>query len=209
MLYTDYIDFSSDVINFRFLKLAKWLKFISEHFYQLTTTRLACATLDYLKKENMHQSLFYFLSIVSVVGIIGNLIVTYVYLKKGDKQTASFFILVLAFSDLIVCSILVPSTIYMEYIEFRTSSAIYCKLHYFITTTIVPSCCFLMTSIAFDRFFCICRVIRALENKFFCQVFAWFLSVLSKVFFQSRNDLNGEFFPVWNYYFYKRKSKVG
>lgn len=101
--------------------------------------------------------LYYFLCTVSTIGIIGNLIVTYVYIRKGDKHTASFFILVLAFSDLIVCSILVPSTVYMEYVDFFVGSTFYCKLHYFITTTIVPSCCFLMTAIAFDRYFCICQ----------------------------------------------------
>ena len=34
------------------------------------------------------------LTIVSVLGIIGNFMVTLVYTKKKDKQTSNFFILV-------------------------------------------------------------------------------------------------------------------
>lgn len=102
---------------------------------------------------------YIFLTTVGIVGVIGNLIVTSVYIHKDDKATSPFFILVLAFSDLIVCSILVPSTIYIEASNFQIDSVIICKAHYFITTTIVPNSCFLMVSIAFDRYFCICKVI--------------------------------------------------
>jgi hypothetical protein len=102
--------------------------------------------------------LFGFLLVVSITGIIGNLIVTSVYINKNDKATSSFFILVLAFSDLVVCSILIPFTIFIEASNFQIESILFCKLYYFITTTIVPNGCFLMVSIAFDRFFCICQV---------------------------------------------------
>lgn len=116
-----------------------------------------------LEPDEKMTGLLYFLATVSITGIIGNLIVLFVYLRKGDRQTSSFFILVLAFSDLIVCSILVPSTIYMEAYQFETRNIFFCKFFYFITTSIVPSCCFLMTAIAFDRYFCICKV----NNLFF------------------------------------------
>lgn len=80
-----------------------------------------------------------FLTTVSIVGTIGNLIVAFVYWNKKDKQTSSFFILVLACSDLVVCFVLVPMTIYFESIMFVTHNVVLCKAYYFLTTTIVPS----------------------------------------------------------------------
>nr|QVK45738.1 G protein-coupled receptor [Proales similis] len=99
-----------------------------------------------------------FLVSTSVVGTLGNLMVLTVYWQKSSKRTSSFFILVLAFSDLAVCLLLIPITVWMESIYFATSSLLLCKLFFFLTTTIVPSSSMLMSAIAFDRYFCICKV---------------------------------------------------
>lgn len=99
-----------------------------------------------------------YLTTISIVGTIGNLIVAVVYYKKKDKQTSTFFILTLAFIDLTVCSVLLPMTIYIESILYETSNLVFCKTFYFLLTTAVPSSSLLMTAIAFDRYFCICMV---------------------------------------------------
>ena len=110
--------------------------------------------------DNGHINVF--LTLISVIGIIGNLIVAFVYWKKKDKQTSTFLILVLAFSDFTVCSIFVPLTIYMENVLYETSSLLLCKSFFFIQTTTVPFSSLLMTAIAFDRYFCICMPNRNL-----------------------------------------------
>jgi hypothetical protein len=110
--------------------------------------------------NKLHENAFTFLTIVSVVGVIGNLIVSFVYLNKKDKQTSTFFISVLSLTDLTVCAVLVPITIYMEKNYFETNSIILCKLNFFLSTSIVPFSCLLMTSIAFDRYCCICIINR-------------------------------------------------
>lgn len=97
-----------------------------------------------------------FLISISIIGLIGNLIVAFVYWQKKDKQTSTFFILILAFIDLSVCCLMIPMTIYIEYIKYETSNLFICKLHFFLLTTTVPSSSLLMTAIAFDRYFCIC-----------------------------------------------------
>jgi hypothetical protein len=107
-----------------------------------------------------NDNLSRYLSTISAIGIIGNLIVALVYLKKKDKQTATLFILLLAFVDLTVCMLLVPLTIYMEMILYVTDNIILCKSFTFLTTTTVPSSTLLMTAIAFDRYFCICMANR-------------------------------------------------
>ena len=114
--------------------------------------------------EDSNVGLFVFLIVVATIGSLGNLLVTFIYSKKRDKKTATFFIFVLAFSDLIVCSTLVPITIFMEYKQFFVESIWLCKLFYFMTTTCVPFSCLLMTTIAFDRFFCICIINRKIMN---------------------------------------------
>ena len=101
-----------------------------------------------------------FYSTVSIVGTIGNLIVSFVYWKKNDKQTSTFFILVLALIDLTVCSIYLPLTIYLESILHKTDNLLICKSFHFLTTSLVPASVLLMTAIAFDRYFCICMVSR-------------------------------------------------
>jgi len=107
-----------------------------------------------------NDNLSRYLSTISAIGIIGNLIVALVYWKKKDKQTATLFILLLAFVDLIVCMLLVPLTIYMELILYVTDNIVLCKSFTFLMTTTVPSSTLLMTAIAFDRYFCICMANR-------------------------------------------------
>lgn len=113
-----------------------------------------------LSSSASNEYIYTFLSTISIVGTIGNSMVAIVYWQKKDKQTSTFFILVLALSDLAVCSILVPLTIYMEKILYETESIFLCKAFFFLTTAIVPSSSLLMSAIAFDRYFCICVVNR-------------------------------------------------
>lgn len=105
-----------------------------------------------------NDHIYTFLTSISITGTIGNLIVACVYWKKLDKQTSTFFILFLAFIDLTVCSVLVPTTIFMEKIYFITDNRLFCKSYFFLMTTSVPMSSLLMTAIAFDRYFCICKV---------------------------------------------------
>jgi hypothetical protein len=108
------------------------------------------------------QHIIAFLAVIGIIGTVGNSLVTIVYWRKKDKHTSTFFILVLALSDLVVCSILVPYTAYMEWIEFATTSRLGCKLYFFLTTTTVPNSSLIMAAIAFDRYFCICMVNRVI-----------------------------------------------
>ena len=110
--------------------------------------------------QSSNDYIYFYLFSISIVGTIGNMVVVLVYWRKKDTQTSTFFILFLSFMDLTVCSILIPMIIYMEKIVFETDSIIFCKTYNFLTTTTVPSSSLLMTTIAFDRFFCICMVNR-------------------------------------------------
>jgi predicted membrane channel-forming protein YqfA (hemolysin III family) len=122
---------------FYFLDLFKHEKFIKLLIENKNIKKKRKANMNEEKMNN--TGLISFLSTVSLIGTIGNLIVIFVYWKKRDKQTSSFFILVLSCSDLVVCSVLVPMTAYIESIKFVTQNLYFCKIYHFLTTTIIPS----------------------------------------------------------------------
>jgi hypothetical protein len=98
-----------------------------------------------------------FLSVLAVVGSIGNVVVLYVFGMKKEKLTANVFIIALASVDLITCLIVIPSTVFMEYVNFHVSSDAGCKLYMFLITCNIPFSAFIMVAIAVDRYLCICH----------------------------------------------------
>lgn len=112
----------------------------------------------FFQTESNFLTFLIIFTFISVIGTVGNILTIFCYWKKRNKQTSSFFILILAFSDLIVCFLLVPLTLYMEIVSFEIKNLIFCKIYFFLITTTVPFSCLLLISIAFDRYFCICYV---------------------------------------------------
>ncbi|XP_062616277.1 probable G-protein coupled receptor No18 [Saccostrea cucullata] len=105
------------------------------------------------------------LAVFSVIGIIGNGIVIFVYTKKKDKLTSSVFILGLAVYDFLTCSIIIPYTACMIYLRFMILYDALCKIYMFLLTFSVPLSAFLMVAIAVDRYLCICHPFLHLLNK--------------------------------------------
>ena len=97
------------------------------------------------------------LSFLSIMGTAGNALVLYVFAKKKDRLTSTLFILSLAFVDLVTCLIVVPYTMYMEYIHFMVKYDIACKIYQFLITSNIPFSALVMVAIAIDRYFCICH----------------------------------------------------
>lgn len=97
------------------------------------------------------------LSFLSVMGTAGNALVLYVFHQKKDKQTSTLFILALAFVDFMTCLIVIPYTIYMEYVDFNIKYDVLCKMYQFLITSSIPFSALVMAAIAIDRYFCICH----------------------------------------------------
>lgn len=78
----------------------------------------------------------------------------------GRDNTLDFFVLVLAISDLIVCIIIIPSTIAIETIKYRMSSVFLCKLYYvfFVGSSTFSS--LLISAVALDRYLFICHSLK-------------------------------------------------
>lgn len=94
---------------------------------------------------------------LSLTGTAGNTLVMYVFSQKKDKLVSTLFILVLALVDFVTCLVVIPYTIYMEYVDFEVESDFVCKLYQFLITSNIPFSAFIMVAIAVDRYFCICH----------------------------------------------------
>lgn len=125
------------------------------------------------------------MGVCSIIGIMGNALVLYVFSSFKQKLTSTIFILTLATTDFITCLITIPFTIVAEAVQHRLEYDLVCKLYNFLMTTTVPFSAFVMVAIAVDRYLCICHpfkhvmTIRRAEYivGFLC-VFAVILGIL-------------------------------
>lgn len=97
------------------------------------------------------------LASLCVIGTVGNALVLYVYSKKKDKMVSTLFILILAIVDFTTCTVIMPFTIYMEYVDFNVGFDIVCKVYQFFITSNIPFSALIMVAIAIDRYLCICH----------------------------------------------------
>ncbi|KAK3104616.1 hypothetical protein FSP39_006263 [Pinctada imbricata] len=104
------------------------------------------------------------LSFFSVIGITGNLLVLYVYLRKRHKVASTVFIISLAATDFMTCLVVVPYTIVIEYFRYFVQYDVLCKLYMFLITSNVPFAAFIMVAIAIDRYLCIVHPFKHLMN---------------------------------------------
>jgi len=83
------------------------------------------------------------LSVLSVLGITGNLVVLYVFSRPARRDvttktgatavrpsaSATVYVMALAVADLVTCLLDIPSTVYMEWVDFRIRCDVFCKLY--------------------------------------------------------------------------------
>jgi len=79
------------------------------------------------------------LSVLSVLGITGNIIVLRVFSRPARRDgklaagrpsaSATVYVMALAAADLVTCLLDIPSTVYMEWVDFRTRCDVFCKFY--------------------------------------------------------------------------------
>jgi len=93
------------------------------------------------------------LSLFALVGTAGNLVVLYVFSRPPARRdhpagmagaicpsaSATVYIMALAAADLVTCTLDIPSTVYMEWIDFRTRLDSFCKFYQVVPACIPPS----------------------------------------------------------------------
>ena len=104
-----------------------------------------------------------YLSLIIALGVPGNLLVLFVYLKNRAVTSTDWFIIFITFYDLISSSINVP-----VYLTFTTGawklygSDFICKLHMFLSQSVVLSSTLLICGIAYERY---CKVCQSARTK--------------------------------------------
>ena len=104
-----------------------------------------------------------YLSLIIALGVPGNLLVLFVYLKNRAVTSTDWFIIFITFYDLISSCINVPI-----YLTFTTGawklygSDFICKLHMFLSQSVVLSSTLLICGIAYERY---CKVCQSARTK--------------------------------------------
>lgn len=109
------------------------------------------------KMARLHVPAIVYISVLMVMGLLGNLMVCYYYGFESRKSTNSFFITILAIYDVIVCAISMPTEIFdiVLYYEFQNNAA--CKILRFVNYFAAIGSILTLIAIATDRFKKICK----------------------------------------------------
>ena len=98
----------------------------------------------------------FYVVVIGIVGLIGNLLVIAVYIKKTFKTSSAVFILALASVDLIFCCT-TPLTIYHIITDGISPNLQICQIVKFVSNFAVYSSIVICVVIAFDRYFAVIR----------------------------------------------------
>ncbi|CAG5118367.1 unnamed protein product [Candidula unifasciata] len=96
-------------------------------------------------------------SLLMVVGVVGNSLVVYVYRRRFKKTSSNYFILSMAIFDLIACLVGMPTEIYDLNNPYTFYSSAGCKILRGCEVFTVYGSATVLVEIAFDRYFKICR----------------------------------------------------
>lgn len=105
----------------------------------------------------LHIPTIVFIAILMVVGVLGNLLVLYIYTSKYHPSTYRSFILWLGLIDLIACTVGMPLLIVSMLRPYMFPSEQACKTLRFMHVFSVVSSAFIVIAIAFERHRRICN----------------------------------------------------
>ncbi|KAH3818145.1 hypothetical protein DPMN_119741 [Dreissena polymorpha] len=99
-----------------------------------------------------------YISILMILGLVGNPMVFYYYGFKTKRTTNTFFLVILAFYDFIVCVVSMPTEIADIELSYTFENNVACKVLRFLTYFAEFGSMLTLVAIALDRFKKICRV---------------------------------------------------
>lgn len=118
-----------------------------------------------------------FISLLMLVGLIGNALVIVTYVKRLEKSTTNLFIFCLAVLDIINC-LIIPKIIYDLLHPYTNRHHILCCLQNFFSISNSIASGFIIVCISFDRYFRITRPHNGLSVR-------WSKTAICVIFFTS------------------------
>ncbi len=135
------------------------------------------------------------LSLLSLIGTLGNASVVHIFHRKEDTHTYTIFLIAKAITDFLTCLLVIPFTIYMEYFDFYIKYDFLCKLYQFSITSSIPYSAFLIVAISIHMYLSICHPFLKVRT---CTVFrAKILCVILGVISATIGLLVGLMFGVY------------
>ncbi|XP_055958399.1 neuromedin-U receptor 1 isoform X2 [Patella vulgata] len=110
-------------------------------------------------------------TLLMVIGVLGNSLVVYVYRRRFKQTSSNYFILTMAIFDLVACVVGMPTEIYDLRYPYTFYSSVGCKVFRFTETFTIYGSAIVLVEIAFDRYFKICKplmVISLFKIKMLC-----------------------------------------
>ncbi|XP_060079397.1 orexin receptor type 2-like [Ylistrum balloti] len=149
-----------------------------------TTTTFLPGLLDTLNDEKalLYLPVIIFVAFLMVTGVIGNILVIYVYCCKYQSRSSNHFIVSMAAFDLLSSLICMPIDIYDVRFHYTFYSVWACKLFRYSQNVTTFGSVIILIEIAFDRYVKICRPLRivtALKIKIMCAVAGILAIILS------------------------------
>ncbi|XP_033114504.1 galanin receptor type 1-like [Anneissia japonica] len=156
----------------------------------LVSTTMLASTNDSLYSFEMSETspaytLVFFLVLLIIFGIPGNVLVLYVVVRNGAMKTVTNLYLVnLSIADLIFLSLVVPSQI-MLLLDHPMTSYL-CKVYQYIVRVTLAASILTLVSMAADRFYGVmypmkCRLHRTLRSSIVILAFIWFIAFTTQL----------------------------
>ncbi|KAL3890947.1 hypothetical protein ACJMK2_003216 [Sinanodonta woodiana] len=116
------------------------------------------STLEELNKElvKLHIPTLIFIGILMVIGVVGNILVIFVYTRKYGSSTHRCFILSLAGIDIVSCCVGMPLLLFSMLYPYQFTSPEACKTLRFLHVFLVCASAFIVLAIASERHRRIC-----------------------------------------------------
>ncbi|CAH1269392.1 CCKAR [Branchiostoma lanceolatum] len=115
---------------------------------------------------DVHIPIAAFLSVLCVCGILGNLLVIVVMIRKKQKLSSSFFILNMAIIDGVASAILIPLEVKSSLTMFNLFPNVEtCRLFKWFECAAMLTSTFITVAIAVDRYLAICRPFKYASSQ--------------------------------------------
>lgn len=128
-----------------------------------------------MKNRDQFQILlpsFIMTCVLLVLGIPGNLLAVVVYLTKMKRNTAAYFIMTLAISDLINCAISLPVEMHLITNFWTFDIPWLCKFSRYISAAMNNTSSFILAAIAVERFRSICTPMKPRLTNLTSKIFS-------------------------------------
>lgn len=98
-----------------------------------------------------------FLGVIMIFGILGNLLVLYIYCSDSKRKPANNFIITMALFDFLACGIAIPLDIYDMRFHYTFFNPVACKAFRYSESAFTNASSFILILIAIDRYLKICK----------------------------------------------------